>query len=108
MITPVDHTARIIELLPKAEAIRVENCGHLGLIEKHEVFNDALDRLLARVRAELRRTATDLTSQHWRQGFVPDHCRLLVFNLLRLLSASGPPAPRENVGRSEVRPSHHD
>jgi pimeloyl-ACP methyl ester carboxylesterase len=53
MITPVDHTARIIELLPKAEAIRVENCGHLGLIEKHEVFNDALDRLLARVRAEL-------------------------------------------------------
>jgi pimeloyl-ACP methyl ester carboxylesterase len=53
MITPVDHTARIIELLPKAEAIRVENCGHLGLIEKHEIFNDALDRLLARVRAEL-------------------------------------------------------
>ena len=31
------------------EAIRVENCGHLGMIEKHEVFNDALDRLLARV-----------------------------------------------------------
>ncbi|HEX6761002.1 MAG TPA: alpha/beta hydrolase [Propionibacteriaceae bacterium] len=53
MITPVDHTARIIELLPKAEAIRVENCGHLGLIEKHEVFNEALDRMLARVRAEL-------------------------------------------------------
>ena len=53
MITPVDHTARIIELLPKAEALRVENCGHLGLIEKHEVFNEALDRMLARVRADL-------------------------------------------------------
>jgi pimeloyl-ACP methyl ester carboxylesterase len=53
VITPVEHTARIIELLPKAEAIRVENCGHLGMIEKHEVFNDALDRLLAQVRADL-------------------------------------------------------
>ena len=30
MITPIEHTARIIELLPKAEAIRVEECGHLG------------------------------------------------------------------------------
>ena len=53
MITPVEHTDRIIELLPKADAIRVENSGHLGLIEKHEIFNDALDRLLARVRADL-------------------------------------------------------
>jgi pimeloyl-ACP methyl ester carboxylesterase len=53
MITPVDHTARIIDLMPKAEAIRIEDCGHLGIIEKHEVFNDALDRLLARVRAGL-------------------------------------------------------
>jgi pimeloyl-ACP methyl ester carboxylesterase len=50
---PIEHTARIIELLPKAEAIRVENCGHLGMIEKHDIFNGALDRLLARVRAEL-------------------------------------------------------
>jgi pimeloyl-ACP methyl ester carboxylesterase len=50
VITPIEHTARIIDLLPKAEAIRVENCGHLGMIEKHEIFNDALDRLLERVR----------------------------------------------------------
>jgi hypothetical protein len=48
------------------------------------------------------------SSEHRRRGLVPDHCRLLVFELLRLLSASGPPAPRKNVGRSEVRPSHHD
>ena len=51
MITPIEHTARIIELLPNAEAIRVPECGHLGMIEKHEIFNGALDRLLERVRA---------------------------------------------------------
>ena len=51
MITPIEHTARIIDLLPKAEAVRVEKSGHLGIIEKHEIFNNALDRLLARVRA---------------------------------------------------------
>jgi pimeloyl-ACP methyl ester carboxylesterase len=50
MITPIERTARIIDLLPKAEAIRVESCGHLGMIEKHEIFNDALDRLLTGVR----------------------------------------------------------
>jgi pimeloyl-ACP methyl ester carboxylesterase len=53
VITPIEHTARIIDLLPKAEAIRVENCGHLGMIEKHETFNDALDWLIDRVRANL-------------------------------------------------------
>jgi pimeloyl-ACP methyl ester carboxylesterase len=52
VITPIEHTARIIDLLPKAEAIRVENCGHLGMIEKHGIFNDALDRLIERVRAD--------------------------------------------------------
>jgi pimeloyl-ACP methyl ester carboxylesterase len=50
VITPIEHTARIIDLLPNAEAIRVENCGHLGMIENHEVFNGALERLLSRVR----------------------------------------------------------
>jgi pimeloyl-ACP methyl ester carboxylesterase len=53
IITPIEHTARIVELLPNAEAIRVEECGHLGMIEKHEVFDGALDRLLERVRAGL-------------------------------------------------------
>jgi pimeloyl-ACP methyl ester carboxylesterase len=52
VITPVEHTARIIDLLPKAEAIRVESCGHLGMIEKHEIFNDSLERLIDRVRAD--------------------------------------------------------
>jgi pimeloyl-ACP methyl ester carboxylesterase len=51
MITPIEHTARIIEMLPNAEGIRVPECGHLGMIEKHEIFNAALDRLVERVRA---------------------------------------------------------
>jgi pimeloyl-ACP methyl ester carboxylesterase len=37
-------------LLPNAEAIRVEKCGHLGMIEKHEIFSGALERLVSRVR----------------------------------------------------------
>jgi pimeloyl-ACP methyl ester carboxylesterase len=50
VITPIEHTARIIDLLSNAEAIKVENCGHLGMIEKHEIFNGALERLVGRVR----------------------------------------------------------
>jgi pimeloyl-ACP methyl ester carboxylesterase len=50
MITPIEHTARIVEALPNSEAIRVPACGHLGMIEKHEIFDGALDRLLERVR----------------------------------------------------------
>jgi hypothetical protein len=46
--------------------------------------------------------------EHRRCGLVPDLCRLLLFYLLRLLSASGPPVLREDVRRSEVRPSNHD
>jgi pimeloyl-ACP methyl ester carboxylesterase len=53
MLTPIEHTARIVDLLPNAEAIRVPGCGHLGMIEKHEIFNGALDRLVERVRAGL-------------------------------------------------------
>jgi pimeloyl-ACP methyl ester carboxylesterase len=50
VITPIEHTARIAELLPNADAIRVPECGHLGMIEKHEIFNGALARLLEWVR----------------------------------------------------------
>ena len=48
------------------------------------------------------------SSEHRRSGLVPDLGGLLVFCLLRLLSASGPPVLREDVRRSEVRPSYHD
>ncbi len=51
MITPIHHTARMIELLPHAETRRVPHCGHLGMIEHHEIFNGVLDRLIDRVRA---------------------------------------------------------
>jgi pimeloyl-ACP methyl ester carboxylesterase len=53
LITPVDHTARIMELMPNAEARRLKDCGHLGMIEHHAVFDQALDELLARVRERL-------------------------------------------------------
>ena len=87
MITPVEHTARIIELLPKAEAIRIENSGHLGIIEKHDIFNGALARcspgyapsLGERPRTRIRASRLPTAS-------------LAIF---RLLSASGPPAPCE-------------
>jgi pimeloyl-ACP methyl ester carboxylesterase len=67
VITPIEHTARIIELLPKAEAIRVEECGHLGMIEKNEIFNDALDRLLAQVRDDMaiRRADKSASEPHY-------------------------------------------
>jgi len=49
MITTIERTDKIIELLPGARAVRVEHCGHLGLMEHHEVFSDALEDLYARV-----------------------------------------------------------
>ena len=51
MITPIEHTDKIIELMPAARALRVENCGHLGLMEHPEVFSGALDELYERVLA---------------------------------------------------------
>ena len=53
MITPIERTARIIELLPHAEPLRLADCGHLGMIEHHAIFNEVLDGLLDRVRARL-------------------------------------------------------
>lgn len=52
MITPIEHTDTIIELLPDAAATRVEDCGHLGLMEHPDVFNAALEDLYARVLAD--------------------------------------------------------
>jgi pimeloyl-ACP methyl ester carboxylesterase len=49
MITPVAHTERIIELLPSADARVLRDCGHLGLIERHEDFDAVLDNLIGRV-----------------------------------------------------------
>jgi pimeloyl-ACP methyl ester carboxylesterase len=49
MLTSITHTDRIIELLPGAEVLKVPDCGHLGMIEHHPVFNEVLDHLVERV-----------------------------------------------------------
>lgn len=51
MFTPIEHTDRIAELLPGATVVRVEHCGHLGLMEHPAVFSRAIDDLYARVLA---------------------------------------------------------
>lgn len=49
VITPIEHTDTIIELMPQAQALRVEDCGHLGLMEHPDVFSDVLEHLYDRV-----------------------------------------------------------
>ncbi len=51
LFTPVAHTDRITELLPDAVALRLKDCGHLGMIEHAEAVNALLEDLLDRVRA---------------------------------------------------------
>ena len=53
VITPIKHTDKIIELLPGADVRRLTDCGHMGMIEHHEVFNDVLADLITRVRRNL-------------------------------------------------------
>jgi pimeloyl-ACP methyl ester carboxylesterase len=50
MVTTIEHTERIVELLPDAEATLLQGCGHLGMIEHHEACNTVLDRLIERAR----------------------------------------------------------
>ena len=52
-ITPIKHTDKIIELLPGADVRRLPECGHMGIIEHHEIFNDVLAELISRVRRNL-------------------------------------------------------
>lgn len=53
-ITPIRHTDKIIELLPGADVRRLPDCGHMGIIEHHEIFNQVLADLIARVSRHLR------------------------------------------------------
>jgi pimeloyl-ACP methyl ester carboxylesterase len=48
LITPIEHTDRIIQLLPRADAHRIPRCGHMGIIEHSEVYNSILDGLVRR------------------------------------------------------------
>lgn len=54
-ITPVVHTQQIIELLPGTHAVTLEDCGHMGMIGRHEKFNDVLQQLIDRVTRNLGR-----------------------------------------------------
>jgi pimeloyl-ACP methyl ester carboxylesterase len=49
LITPIEHTDKILELVPHASALRVPDCGHLGMIEHHELFSGVVDALYASV-----------------------------------------------------------
>lgn len=49
-ITPVEHTERIIELLPGAESLVLPDSGHMGIIEHHAEVNAVLDGLVSRAR----------------------------------------------------------
>ena len=53
-ITPISHTDKIIELLPGADVRRLPDCGHMGIIEHHQIFNGVLADLITRVRRHLR------------------------------------------------------
>jgi pimeloyl-ACP methyl ester carboxylesterase len=52
-ITPIKHTDKIIELLPGADVRRLPDCGHMGIIEHHEIFNEVLAELINRARRNL-------------------------------------------------------
>lgn len=54
VITPVNYTDRIVEMLPGADIRRLPDCGHMGIIEHGDIFNEVLDGLIARVRRNLR------------------------------------------------------
>ena len=54
LLTPYEHAEAIARLVPNAELVRVEDCGHLGFLEHHEIFTDAL---LTMIDAAVRRSA---------------------------------------------------
>ncbi|HIT75793.1 MAG TPA: alpha/beta hydrolase [Candidatus Avipropionibacterium avicola] len=49
-ITPFTHTERILELLPSAESVVIEDAGHMVMIEHHDQVNAAFSALLERSR----------------------------------------------------------
>ena len=42
LLTPFEHAEAIARLVPHAELVHVEDCGHLGFLEHHEIFTEAL------------------------------------------------------------------
>ncbi|WP_331714649.1 alpha/beta fold hydrolase [Auraticoccus cholistanensis] len=56
-ITPIEHTEVIIGLLPGADALVLENSGHMALIEHHLQVDEVIDALLVRVERNRREAA---------------------------------------------------
>jgi pimeloyl-ACP methyl ester carboxylesterase len=48
LLTPVDHSADIVNRLPEAEHVVVRNGGHLVMLEHPDLVNEYLDRLIDR------------------------------------------------------------
>ena len=49
LITPVEHTDGSSSCCPTPTAVRVADCGHMGMIEHHAVFDQVIDQLVERV-----------------------------------------------------------
>jgi pimeloyl-ACP methyl ester carboxylesterase len=49
VVTPIDHSRRIAELVPTAELVEIEGAGHMVILERFDEVNDAIARLLTRV-----------------------------------------------------------
>ncbi|EIF32015.1 putative hydrolase or acyltransferase of alpha/beta superfamily [Burkholderia sp. Ch1-1] len=45
-VIPLEGSERLVKLLPNAELIRIDRCGHWVQIEQASIFNDALQRFL--------------------------------------------------------------
>jgi pimeloyl-ACP methyl ester carboxylesterase len=49
VITPLRDAERMQEMIPDAELLVLEGCGHLSLLEKPAEFNAAFERFLKKV-----------------------------------------------------------
>jgi pimeloyl-ACP methyl ester carboxylesterase len=58
LMTPVKNSHRMAEALPDAELVVVEGAGHMVMLERPDVVNSALDRLVERTVSSTARIAT--------------------------------------------------
>lgn len=48
-ITPIDHSRRMVDLVPGAELVAIEGAGHMVILERHDEVTDAVLALVAEV-----------------------------------------------------------
>jgi pimeloyl-ACP methyl ester carboxylesterase len=58
LITPKTSAQALRGALPDATAVVITGAGHVSMLERHRVFNEVLERFLAKVFAPRRRAAT--------------------------------------------------